>query len=155
MYKNLKQRDLSVAEWRNFNQKDGYMVADADKVFDILTDITWNKEQRTLDEFRKNKNSKSKIKSPSKIKPEYEEEIITTKSLNNIITPNKSFDENKNAKSKPLSEVNAQNIDIWISIMNKAVTDLSSTQAQNKIQLFYLALEIYFNDFINKKKELH
>ena len=57
MYDHLKQRDLNASEWKHFCQKDGYMVANANKMFDVLSDITCNKEQRTLDEYRMNRKS--------------------------------------------------------------------------------------------------
>ena len=75
-----------------------------------------------------------KFNSPSKISVWYEEDTISNKNSNKNINTEKLPEETKSIKSKPLNEVNAENIDLWISIMNKAITDLTATQPQNKLQ---------------------
>lgn len=55
MLKNMKEREVNTRDWQNFVQKDGYIVASANKIFDILSDITKNKEQSSLDSFPMNK----------------------------------------------------------------------------------------------------
>ena len=141
MHSHLKKRDVSVVDWKNFVQKDGYIVAKADKIFDIISEITRNKEQKSLDEFHKFKKSPHK-KSPSKISLEYEEEeedINAYHSYKNINKTNNSLEECKDAKAVPkvLNEVNADNLWDWISIMNKAIIELSN-QTPNKLHLFFI-----------------
>lgn len=149
MLKNLNDRKLNQNDWPHFEQRSNYIVANATKVFDILSYMTKNKEQRSLDEFR--------VKKGQKISPEYEEKPFSNyrpgtakvNKLNQIpfCTETKDFDlmEMKHHMTSKLDEVNQDNIDSWIELMKKAVKDL--TVLMKKERNSNLSLEDLYQAF--------
>lgn len=128
MLKNLKERDIDTKSWPDFMQKEGYIVSTVDKVFTVLSDITRNKGQKSLDDFRPLKSSENLPYKNTKISPNYEEE--EPDAYSNYRPKSKEdrvFDEieaNRNMNYK-LDEVNEENIDRWTEILNDALKDIS------------------------------
>ena len=69
---NLKNREASPRDWKQFTQKDGYIVAKGNKIFEILSEITSRSSEKNANLSLKElpNFSKSKIK----MKIQYEEE---------------------------------------------------------------------------------
>lgn len=128
LLKNLHERKALHSNWPYFQQKDGYIVANADKIFDVLADITVVKDQKSIDQYM-SKNANRYKNTPSKISPVYEEEKQEAE-LSNFRQGNrddKIFDqmENKHHITKKLNQVNSDNLEIWVELMKKAVKDIT------------------------------
>ena len=76
MHDKLKNREPSPTQWKNFIQKDGYIVAQANKIFEIISEMTKscnNSDNKTKLSTKELHNSEFM---PKKILPQYEEEKI-------------------------------------------------------------------------------
>jgi len=117
-------------------QKDGYIIAKADKIFEVLSDITNNKEQRTMDEFRPQK-GKGYKNVDKNISPEYEEEEEKSEDLyfaSKEHQDDQAFDgmEMSHHQTIVLNEVNESNIEKWCELLKKSVDDLTLLSKKEK-----------------------
>jgi hypothetical protein len=118
MLKNLNDRKLNSKDWPHFEQRSSYIVAKVTKVFDILSYLTKNKEQRSMDEFKPKKDRKMSLEYEEKSTSNYRpDDTSETKEFDNM--------EMKHNLMNKLDEVNQDNIDAWIELMKKAVKDLT------------------------------
>lgn len=60
-----------LGNWPKFEQRDGFLVSKFENIFEILSDITKDKSQSSLDDFG-GRNKRAPVK--KKISPEYEQE---------------------------------------------------------------------------------
>ena len=117
-------------KWKHFERNGDFLVATADKIFDILADVTRNTEQSTLDDYKKvgqksfgYKNTNGQTKD-SNISIGYEEEKDPDEE--EFKTLELGYKHNKK-----LNEVNEDNLDQWVDILKAAVKDLTVLSKTN------------------------
>lgn len=144
MMKNLKNRKINSNKWRYFEKREGFIVAKFPNIFHILSDITKDKNQKSLDDFKKSKRKETR-REPSKINPSYEEDksIDSESSKNNEVSNFRLGEKSDDImmdeiemkikrRGRKLDEVNEENIEDWINIMYNAVKDLTSLMKKER-----------------------
>ena len=146
---NLKNREASPRDWKQFTQKDGYIVAKGNKIFEILSEITSRSSEKNANLSLKElpNFSKSKIK----MKIQYEEEKGKN-SLTSTQVDSSGFFEgflSDEKVSSRLTNVTQRNIKIWKEILSDAVKDLIS-KSNNKLMLEELLSAFETLNWINE-----
>lgn len=125
MLNNLKTRKLNQNNWPLFEKREGFIVSKFHNIFKILSDITKNKGQKSMEYYRKRNHSFNK---KSKIKYEEDKNIDShpfQDALPSEYRKGLKSGEMKHRRSKKLDEVNEDNIQDWTNLIFNAVKDLT------------------------------
>ena len=108
MQKNLKDRKISKKNWPGFEQREGFLVSKFSNIFDILSDISHNKDQMILDDLRGGQGEDQlmykNVSEENVVEKASEENLAENISENNLVE--KASEENEENKEIDNSQSN-------------------------------------------------